>query len=379
MRVLHTIASTARSQGGPTAALEQMLRGLGARGVETSVASIRLPSEKNDPTSWPGEWRVFEPVLPTRWRASWGLGSWLVRHASDFDVVHVHGIWLFHTLASVWAAALRGTPCVVRPAGSLDEWSLRHKRHKKRIYYELVERRALDRVSAIHVTSAAERSSLEGLGYGSKTFLIPHSVELWQPRPQRSDGDPVFLFVGRLHPVKNIELILESAALLRNAGRRFRLRIAGDGVPDYRDRLRNMASSLGLDDTVEFLGFVSGESKRQAFLTAHAVVLASHQENFGVAVAEAMAAGLPVVVSDKVALARDVAAAGAGFVVRTEEGPSAFAHGMEKLLDPEARAQCGSSAWQLASQSFSAERQAERLVDMYRVVCGERMGAEIEL
>lgn len=374
MRVLHVIPSLRRTDGGPRAALAAMARGLTALGVEVSVATTHA--------SWePGYRRAdivelfSDPValhIFSAWPAPGPIGfsprmaHWLHRHANEFDLVHLHSMFNWHSLVVPRICRAHDIPFVLRPLGVLDSWSFAQKSWKKRPYYELIERRNLKHAARIHVTSDAEAKSVADLGFGAKVACIPLGIEL----PARIEHAPAaipglrVLFMARLHPKKNLPALLRALAVGSAFAHPPRLTVAGDGPESYIDELRASATDLGLGERVQFVGFADAARKQQLFAESDVFALPSFQENFGVAVAEAMAYGLPVVISTDVALAPDVLAAGAGKVIDPAAAPQ-FAAALASFEDPAVRLSASTAARHLMETRFSVPAMAQALRAMY--------------
>jgi glycosyltransferase involved in cell wall biosynthesis len=319
-------------------------------------------------------YRYFARTVPGAWKFSWPMTRWLWEHARSYDVVHVHALFSYATIPGCRAAAHAPVPYVLRPLGTLSEWSLGHRRWKKRPYYALLERSHLEMASAIHVTSDAEAEDVARLGYGARARVIPLGVDV-DDRPisrshaGRSDRPLRLLFLSRLHEKKNVPLLLQALAASAHPAAGVELVIAGDGDAALRSRLETLVAELGLGDRVRFVGHVDGEEKRNAFAEADCFVLPSAHENFGLAVAEALAAALPVIVTPGVALAPNVAAAGAGLVV--EPTVDSLARAIAWAADhPGALVEMGERAWWLARRDLSWEASCEKLEGLYRELSG---------
>ncbi|MFL5578375.1 MAG: glycosyltransferase [Gemmatimonadaceae bacterium] len=389
MRVLHVIPATAPRYGGPSVALRGMTEALAALGAEVTVAATdadgpraRLDVALDRAVVERGvEYRYFARTGGGEWKYSWPLTRWLWASAGRFDVVHVHALFSYATIPGCRAAERAGVPFVLRPLGTLGSWSVAHRRWKKLPYLALVERHHLARAAAIHATSEAEREEVAALGYGAKARVVPLGVTApdgsGARRGVRPDGGRLrLLFLSRLHPKKGLPLVFEALALLPAERRaRVELVVAGDGEEAYAAELRAIVARLGVAGAVSFVGHVGGETKRALYESANAFVLPSSHENFGIAAAEALAAGLPVVLSDAVAIAGDVAAAGAGLVVPREAG--AIAAAVAALLDDPARRRAmGERAAALAAQRYSWRRTASELLELYHeVASGARRAA----
>jgi glycosyltransferase involved in cell wall biosynthesis len=369
--------------GGPNVAVRAIARGLVRRGIDVTVATTNAAGTQSldVPVDTPViddgvVYRYFARSVPGSWKFSWPMTRWLWANAGTYDVVHVHALFSYATIPGCRAAARVPVPYILRPLGTLSDWSLGHRRWKKRPYYALLERPHLAGASAIHVTSIAEADDVARLGYGDRARVIPLGVNVGA-RPSRrarvpSGGEPLrLLFLSRLHEKKNVPLLLRALAAARGA-RPIELTVAGDGDPGYRDHLADLANQLGLRDVVSFAGHVDDMAKERAFATADCFVLPSAHENFGLAVAEALAAGLPAIVTQNVALARDVQSSGAGVV--TEPTETALASALVWAAEhPATLLEMGDRAWQHASRELSWDTTCVRLAELYdELAAGDR-------
>jgi glycosyltransferase involved in cell wall biosynthesis len=376
VKILHVIPSVAMRDGGPSIAIREMSTALAAAGAVVTVATtdadgpharllvpLEVPVRVGDV-----EYRHFARSMPGNWKLSIPLARWLFGNTGSFDVVHVHALFSYATIPGCRAAHRAGVPYVVRPLGTLDGWSLGQKSWKKAPYLQLIERHHLAHASAIHATSESEGDAVRALGYGEKVRVIPLGVGgavVADQKYPRSDAAMRLLFLSRLHPKKGIPLLLGAVRKARDAGARVELVIAGGGPDAYKSELESGVRSLELADIVTFVGHVEGEDKRKLLASADVFVLPSHQENFGIAVAEALAAGLPVIVSDQVGIAPAIANAGAGRVVTVDS--DALTAAIRDLAEhPEERSRMGVRAAALARDFFSWSRTAALLMELYR-------------
>jgi glycosyltransferase involved in cell wall biosynthesis len=311
------------------------------------------------------EYHYFPRELPGVWKLSLGLSRWLRSNVSRFDVVHVHALFCHATMAGCRTARDYRVPYVLSPHGSADPWSLNRRSWKKAPYFRFVEREHFIHAAAIHATAQAEADAVRQLGFGSRVRVIALGVEDCGVAPRRADDATLrLLFLSRLHPKKGIPLLLDAVARARAEGTRVELAIAGDGPTAYKNELLARVDQLGLRGLVRFLGHVEGPLKREILAAADVSVLPSHQENFGIAVAEAMSAGLAVIVSDQVGVATDVRAAGAGLVVPVDV--PALASAITRLArDPDERRTMGLRASRFAQLHYSWDRVAKDFVQLY--------------
>jgi glycosyltransferase involved in cell wall biosynthesis len=366
------------TDGGPTAALVAMTDALLGAGVAVTIATTlshpsRAGRRERIAEQFPAEarleifpdWPLVRPVC-----FSPRMFVWINQHARDFDVVHIHSLFNWQSLIVPTICHERGVPFVVRPLGTLDSWSRAQKSWKKRPYFAFVEERNLRRAARVHVTSDAERQSLAELGFGAKTRCIPLGIEL--PALRRNtrgvNGGLRVLFLSRIHPKKNLPLLLRAIAEPHVFAHPPTLTVVGDGAPGYLREMHELVRILDLEQRVRFTGFLTGDEKDRAYEDSDVFVLPSFQENFGVSVAEAMARGLPVVISAEVALAQFVVATGAGKVV-TDMSPVHFARALATYEDPGAWRAASAAARALVAAEFSTRATADGLVTMYEEIC----------
>lgn len=379
MRVLHVIPSLSAVHGGPTEALAAMERALVAEGVAVETATtdddgpgrrrrvpLGQPVRENGVDHWYFAKRAdFYKPAPA-------LASWLGREVRRFDLLHLHALFSFSTAAGAWAARRSGIPYVVRPLGTLDAYGLARKRVLKTLSLRLIDGPVLRHAAAVHFTSHAEAEQARNLGIPLREAVIPLGVEA----PAAGDGrfldlrgGPCVLYLSRLDPKKNLEALLDAAARLQQEFPGLRLLVAGDGEPGYAAQLRQRADRLGLGTRVTWAGHLAGDAKAAAFAAADVFALPSFAENFGVAAAEALSAGLPCVLGQGVAIAQDVAQAGAGLAVTPDA--EAVAEGLRRIMGSQAlRAQMAGRARALAAQRYSVAAMGRQLHQLYSDLLG---------
>jgi glycosyltransferase involved in cell wall biosynthesis len=370
VKVLHVTPSVARAYGGPTYSLAGYARAAIGEGVEIAVAAP-APTAGD---KWLAETIPEAQVYAFRtygrgaFLASNDLHSWLRRNGSRFDVVHIHG--LLNPVSSLAArTCVRfGWPVIIRPFGTLSRYTYAHRRGTlKQLYRWLLDRPNLERVSVVHFTTTVERAESEWqkIEWGARACVIPPPWleplnDCTQTAATHAD---VVLFLSRLHPVKRVELLLDAWPEILRRRPAARLMIAGDGEPAYVAKLRARAASLG--NSVSFAGFVEGDAKRRLLESARVFVLPSLHENFGIAVLEALAGGLPVVISAEVQLSAFVREHSLGIIAGTSA--SALSESVVSALEDRLlRERCRKQGPALVSRFFSPHAIGARLVDMYR-------------
>ena len=327
-RVLHVLPAVAIRYGGPSTAAIGMCRALDGIGVQTLLATTDADGPR-DRLSVPTDRVVDYEGVPTiffrrtmseSFKYSIALGRWLRAHVTDFEVVHIHAVFSFSSLSAARACQARGVPYVLRPLGTLDPWSLKQHAGRKRALLGLGAQRMLQGASRMHYTSSDEQRLAEGALPGlPQGRVIPLGIDealfgIDSARGEASGRRVVSLC--RLHPKKRIDLLIGAFHRLavEPAYDSWSLEVAGDGDADYVAQLKRLAAEGPGAARITLSGWASPGARLQLLQSADLFVLPSHQENFGLAVAEALAAAVPVVVSPEVNLAPAILAAGAGWV-----------------------------------------------------------------
>ena len=348
-----------RAYGGPVEALVGFVAATGADGAVT-VVGPRAPSAEID-------WlRAQLPGATVETAPRTGVPALVGRLAPGADVVHVHGLLNLVSSRSARAALGRGRPVVIGPFGTLSRYTFTHRRAlAKRWYFAAIDRPNLQRASGIHFTTAAERdeANWHGLDFAGRSYIVPPPWRGGRPAPRTTAGGETVLFLSRIHPKKGLDVLLRAWPAVRERRPAARLVVAGTGEPGYVAEMDKLSG--GEARGVHFTGFVAGEAKAACLASADVFVLPSHHENFGIAVLEAVAAGLPVVLSPGVQLAPWVEARGVGRVV--EQEPAALAAAIVAALgDGALRARVARCGADLVVDEFAPARVAPALLAMYR-------------
>ena len=352
MRLLHVVHTLNPDRGGPSESVRMFVRAHQRAGNEVEVATLDGPADGPEADGYKGLLNC--PVHPCGpGKSNYGfnpqLEVWLKSNRQRFDGVIVNGVWQYHGVAARKALAGR-KPYVVFAHGMLDpyfkaRYPLKHL--KKLIYWILQEHRNLNNAQAVCFTSEEEKR-VAGGGFPFCRFnrvVVPYGTmgpdgdpekqkAAFQEAWPRLAGKPYLLFLGRVHPKKGCDLLLEAFARVANA--ELQLVMAGPDETGWGMELRAQAQRLGISERVTWTGMLRGDVKWGAFFAAEAFILPSHQENFGIAVADALACGLIPLISDKVNIAPDVAADGAGLVeADTLEGTVKLIEDFQRFLPSE--------------------------------------------
>ena len=328
VNILHLISSVDPTGGGPIEAVKQLGTTLESAGHRVEIASLDAP----DSTYLEQCPLIVHPLGPAVLKYGFGnrLIPWLKANRSQYDAVIVNGLWQFHSFGAWQALGNSSTPYVVFTHGMLDPWFKKRyplKHFKKWMYWPWADYRVLRDAQAVLFTSEEERV------LARESFWLYRCNEVVVNfGTARPSGDPVFemqeffhrypdlrgkklvLFMGRIHPKKGCDLLIEAFAEVLAKHKEWRLVIAGPDQSGLQNRLIQLAGRLGVTSAITWTGMISGAMKWGALRGAEIFVLPSHQENFGIAVAEALAAGLPTLISNKVNIWREVQSDGAGLI-----------------------------------------------------------------
>ncbi len=394
MKTLHVIPSVSAIRGGPSHAVLQTVKSLRALGFDSQIATTNdngseqlLDVPLNQQVDYEGvpTWFFSRLSLPNKgftlnrdkaFLFSMGLTQWLWQHVKDYDLIETRYLFSYASTSARIIARWQKVPYIAHPTGQLSPWALAQSRFKKQVYTFLVERHNLDRASAIQSSSLDEAQDIRNFGIQTPVFTVPVGVNQPQERLDAKEklrnlygialNTPIVVFLSRLHYKKRPELLLQALAQL-SSHRDFHIVLAGSGDLEYLESLKQLINSLQLTHRTSLPGFVGGLDKEILLQGSDIFVLPSFSENFGVAVAEAMAVGLPVVVTPGVQIAPDIAAAQAGLVVEGEVEPLSAAIA-QLLQSPELRQQLGDNGRRFAQSHYSWEAIAQQLAAAYTAI-----------
>ena len=392
MRVLQVVPGISPSSGGPSVAITGLARALVSHGVETTLLTTNA-----DGTGWldvpldrsvvrDGVTYMFHNVPPFghRWGFAPSIVRTLRRTVASHDVVHIHWLYGFVAIAAARAAIAAGVPFVVQPAGSLDPYQFQKSRLVKATYLATVARPLLRQAAAIVFTSPLERD-LATRHAPCPTWIVPVGLDLptFVDTPPAGafrsafpvvDG-PFLLFMGRLDPKKGLDLLIQAFAQIARTRPGLRLVVAGPDAGQYGMEMRHLAAQLGVERRVCFTGILSHALKLAAFIDAELFVLPSYAENFGAVVTEALACGLPVVISNRVNIWPEMAEAEVATVVECSV-ESVAAGILASLGDPSLRQRIATRGPALVRKAYTWDAIVPGLVTKYAGVAASRSSLE---
>lgn len=326
MKILHVMSSFNPLTGGPSEGVRQFAGAAEERSHTVEIVCLDTPDA---PFIKESQYAIHALGPATlRYGFCSRLYPWLREHAGEYDAVIVNGIWQYHGLTT-WRALRDSTvPYVVFTHGMLDPWFKRMyplKHLKKLAYWTLAERRILGESHAVIFTCEEERLLARQsfpnynvrevvVGYGTSTPPGDSEAQrdLFLKAFPNLKGKRVALFIGRIHPKKACDILLQAYASVLKNEKDWMLVMAGPDQVGWQGQLTSLASELGISDQIVWTGMITGDMKWGALRASEFMILPSHQENFGIVVAEALACGVPVLISKKVNIWREVRSSNAG-------------------------------------------------------------------
>jgi glycosyltransferase involved in cell wall biosynthesis len=380
MRILHVVPSyiPAYRYGGPIYSVHGLCRALAARKHDVHVYTTNVDgdSDSNVPLGSQVDIdSVKVSYFPSRYarRLYWSppMKKALRESVANFDLLHLHSIFLWPTFAAARASEKAKVPYIISPRGMLVKDLIRRKnRLIKTAWLSLFERHNLEHAAAIHVTSQTESVDISKFGFKlPHIFTVPNGFDL----PDDGSESPVsqqicdiigksfLLFLGRVNWKKGLDRLIQALPYIKDIP----LIIAGNDEENYTPELKRLAKKHGVSDRVIFTGPVRGDDKAALIQRTSALVLPSYSENFGIVVLEAMAAGCPVVVTPEVGIADTVLEAGSGIVVKGN--PDILGNSINNLLsNPELMRQMGENGKRVVEEQFTWKAVALRMECVYK-------------
>lgn len=386
MKILHVIPSVASVRGGPSQAVLEMVKALRDKGIDVEIATTN--DNGADLLDVPLRQRVEYQQVPVwffprfspnihgvrEFAFSHELTTWLWQRINQYDLIHIHAIFSYPSTMAMVIARAKKIPYIVRPLGQLCEWSLQQSARKKQVYLRLIERANINDCQSLHFTSLQEQQEAAQLNLSCPSFILPHGLDI---SPHLEDAkqrlhkqlnipldEPIILFLSRLHPKKGLDYLIPA---LGKSNRQFHFILAGSGSAEYQAEIESLLISHGIRDRTHLVGFIKGETKDLFMQGADLFALTSYSENFGVAVLEALAVGLPTLLTSGVALSSLVQEHQLGYV--TEQDVPAISDALEKFFhQPDAAKRMGDRARQLILEKYTWEQTSTQLIGIYQQI-----------
>jgi glycosyltransferase involved in cell wall biosynthesis len=369
-------SSVSRRGGGLLPAVAGLSRALKAVGTHVSVFSASDSDSDRDREHWTN---IPIKLHKVRGPKAYSFQSGLLRALRnvDTDIIHLHGLWTYLSFALLRVSKI--SPTIVSPHGMLDSWALKNSGLKKKVVAALYERRTLAKAACIHALCTAERDAIRAYGFTGPIAIIPNGID---PAPSKAvlsepnwkvripAGEKILLFLGRIHPKKGLSNLLHALSQIEVDGSEiWHLVVAGWDQNGTQELLSAQAHRIGLGDRVHFVGPQYGLGKDATLAAADAFVLPSLSEGLPIAILEAWAFSLPVLMTESCNL--DV-----GFqkhaAIKLPEDPEKMANGLRLLfsLTEAERKVMGANGLSLAQNDYSWENVAHKMQRTYQWILG---------
>ena len=293
VRAVHVVPNIAEEASGHSYSVVRLCQALIDVGEAVRLAVLDLGPHPSKP--------AFVEMFPLsygprRLGCSSEMRRWLSAAAlsGQVDVIHSHSLWMMPNVYPGWATRATKTHLVISPRGTLSQQALAVSAHIKRIFWPLVQRPALRDTACFHATCESELGDIRRAGFRQPVCIIPNGIDVPKLERWAVDGRRKLLFLGRIHPIKGVDLLLHAWRAVGPSFPDWELVVAGPDNRGYLPRMKALAAELDLQ-RVAFCGPLYGEEKLRAYREAELFVLPTHSENFGMTVAEALAAGTPAI------------------------------------------------------------------------------------
>jgi glycosyltransferase involved in cell wall biosynthesis len=384
MKILFVIPALGNVYGGPSKSVVELAQAVSSLGVSVDLITTNANGDTN--LDVPLQTWISEKSYRVQYFSHWGLGdykisisltSWLFQNVTSYDLVHTNAIFSYPNLPAYWACKLYKVPYIITPRGMLEPWALSYKAWKKRFYYNLFEKSALDHASAIHMLASTEAERAKPLNLKSPLVVVPNGIhrqdfetlpdsELFYQNFPETRHKTLIIFLGRVDPKKGLDLLAAAFAKLHTQFPEAHLIIAGQDNINFLSTAQGYFAEAGCLDAVTFTGMLTGSLKYAALAAASVYVAPSYSEGFSMSVLEGMASGLPCVITTGCNFP-EAAAAQAAHVVDINADKIANAL-IECLKYPQEAKEMGDRARQLIFEQYTWDRIALNLSKVYTAI-----------
>lgn len=393
MKILHVIPSISPHCGGPTHTVLDLACSLAKKSHKVKIFTTNLNGVGRAVTGILNvplgkaidkagvEIRYFSTQYP-RWAFSWGFMKALRVAIKWTDIVHIHYLYLFTALVTACCCHQYGVPYVLSMHGFLDPYLRKKNRLVKAIYHHLIEQYNWNNAAAIHYHAQEEMALVhKPLKIRAPGVVIPSGLNieeysnlpaygLFRQKYPVLKGKKVLLFLSRINFKKGLDILAKAFGEVVRRRSDVYLVIVGSDTEGYGDKVKKWLTEEGASDRTIFTGMLLGQDKLSAFRDSDIFVLSSYTENFGIVIIEALACNLPVVISNRVNIWREIIEADAGVVVNCD--PKELAQALLKLLDnPRRCRRLGKNGRRLVEEKFTWDKVTDRMIKVYENILHE--------
>lgn len=365
MRVIHVVPAITEEASGPSYSVTRLCESLIATGTDVHLAALdwaRMPVQPEYLRSFPLGWG------PRRLGMSPRMLRWLEEQAASgrIDILHNHGLWMMPNVYPGRVCRNENCRLMVSPRGTLSRWAFGQNRLQKEIFWRLLQGPAVAAAACFHATAASEYEDIRRLGFRQPVCILPNGIDL-PPFEEKPDGGRrQLLFLGRIHPVKGVDILLRAWQAVAQRFPDWELHVAGPDNNSYLADMQALAAQLRLERIV-FRGPLYGDDKRRAYAEASLFVLPTHSENFGMTVAEALAAGTPAIVTHGAPWA-GLVEQGVGWWIEIGVDPLVACLEQALAATPERLREMGRAGHEWMNRDFSWEQIGVQFLETYRWV-----------
>ncbi len=370
LHVVQTIGSIAERSGGPARTIRDLSEALARQGAEVTLVAGHDPVD-DDALLPPDAALVRTVLVPVRRR--YGLPHYdfttaIAGLSPRPAILHDNGIWSPSNIGAAAAARRFAIPLVISPHGMLEPWAMAYRRGRKTVAWSLYQRRILRQARGLCATAPSEAASIRARLPGLPVAVIPNGVACPPRVPNRRHRDAAtartLFYMSRIHPKKNLATLIDAWAALAARFPDWTLRIAGPDELGHSAELQHKVAAMGLQKSVRIEGAVPETGKAAAFASADLFILPTLSENFGIVVAEALAEGVPAIVSNGAPWA-SLVSEGCGWFTGTDAGSIGTAMAEAMALSPESRRQMGMRGHAHVQRDFGWDGIAQKTLAFY--------------
>lgn len=372
--VLHTISGLSLKSGGPSLSVYQLVKELREKGLDARILCLATKDPNEKLISKDNFIRTIELSNLKILGYSKSL-SLFFQEDSNYDIYHLHGLWELFVHKMVYNARKNKKPYLITPRGMLRPWALNQSKIKKQIALWLYQKKDLREASCLHATAKIEADEIRELGFENPIAVIPNGINLSEysvRKVTKNKTTNTILYLSRVFPKKGLESLIEAWAYIPKSERKdWEMIIAGNGAEKYINQLQSLIKKRLLENEIKFIGPRYGSEKVEIFHQADLFVLPTLGENFGMAIAEALACGIPVITT-KGAPWEDLVTHNAGWWIDIGVEPLAKALTEAMKLSDEERIRMGLNGRKLVEENYSIESVAQKMIHLYEWILNKR-------
>lgn len=362
MKVLHITSSVARDSGGPSRSVQGLVAGLESNGLETWLMTMKPYDEP-----WIKGIKHYRCAGKFWW---FGMQKAVEKVLDEVkpDLVHIHSIWQITLHLALRAVRKKGVPYIIAPRGTIEEWALQQKALKKKVALLTYQGYDFRHAKAFHATSENEARQIRRLGYRQPILISPNGVNIPDAMPRRNlqaDGFRRALFMSRIHYKKGLINLVEAWSEVRPNG--WKMEIVGTDSDGYQCEIEAKVRELGLEGDFIFTGALMDEEKWTAYCRADCFILPTFSENFGIVIAEALYAGVPVITT-KGAPWSEIEENKCGYWIDIGVAPLANAISQMVALSDDTRIEMGMRGRKLIAERYSWDAITKQLKSDYEAL-----------